>query len=260
MEWEKRVVRLLEDLRLDDVDGARGESFQLGDHQIDACGGFGNVLIVFECKLGQDLKKRNVRSTISELRGKRLQIQRGMKNNDTYKKYDILIQVLLGKKYQYTEADKDYAKNDRLKIILKEDDFYDYYRDLLKTIGKYAKFDLLSELGVRKQNISRIQTLALKTYYAGVELFQFMLNPKLLLEIATVARREKRGENYYQRKMKPKKISEIAEFITAKKILPNSIIIAFDKGVKEHIRYSPIAVPYNKKKGLVDDTPKLIKK
>ena len=69
LEWEKRVVRLLEDLRLDDVDGARGESFQLGDHQIDACGGFGNVLIVFECKLGQDLNKRNVRSTISELRG-----------------------------------------------------------------------------------------------------------------------------------------------------------------------------------------------
>ena len=46
--WERKIVSLLEDLGFEDVDGARGEKFQLGGHQIDACGGFGEFLLVIE--------------------------------------------------------------------------------------------------------------------------------------------------------------------------------------------------------------------
>ena len=92
---------------------------------------------------------------------------------------------------------------------MKSDDFYDYYRELHQKIGKYAIYDLLGELGIRRGWGENIQTVALKSTYGSVELFQFVLDPKYLLEIATVARREKRGENYYQRQMKPAKIKQL---------------------------------------------------
>tara|TARA_Y100000590_G_scaffold467910_1_gene648527 strand:+ start:100 stop:2214 length:2115 start_codon:yes stop_codon:yes gene_type:complete len=255
LRWEKQVVKLLDDLGLENVDGARGEEFQLGGHQIDAVAGFGDVLVVFECKLGQELKKRQVRRVISEMRGKLLQIKRGARNHPIYGKYEYVFSILLAKNYQFSEADKEYA-SEHPKISLKADEFFDYYNELYKKLGEFAKFDLLGELGVRRKKYDHLKTIALRSEYGKtLELYQFMLNPKYLLEIATVARREKRGENYYQRSMKDKKIKEIAEFVNKGKILPNSIIMAFDKDVKQYIRYRSIRLPAGMKQTLVNDIP-----
>ena len=252
--WEKKMVSLLEDLGLQDVDGARGEKFQLGGHQIDACGGFSDTLLVIECKTHQELKKTTVRAVINEMRGKRAAINSGASKDPIYKKYNRFFHMLIGQNYQFPLSDKAHALTGS-KIILKDDSFHDYYRELYKKIGRYAKFDLLGELGIRRGWRENIQTIALKSTFGTIELFQFMLNPKDLLEIATVARREKRGENYYQRQMKDSKIKQIAEFINKGKILPNSIILSFDKAVKDYVNFSPIRIPMNKRTGLIGSLP-----
>ena len=87
MLWEKKIVSLLDDLGFQDVDGARGEKFQLGGHQIDACGGFSDTLLVIECKTHQELKKTTVRAVINEMRGKRYAIKSGVMKDPVYKKY-----------------------------------------------------------------------------------------------------------------------------------------------------------------------------
>ena len=56
------MVSLLNNLGFQDVDGARGEKFQLGGHQIDACEGFSDTLLVIECKTHQELKKKTVQA------------------------------------------------------------------------------------------------------------------------------------------------------------------------------------------------------
>ena len=192
MLWEKKIVSLLDDLGFQDVDGARGEKFQLGGHQIDACGGFSDTLLVVECKTTQELKRTTVRKVINEIRGKRFAINSGAGRDSIYQKYNRFFYMLIGQNYQFTLADKGHAITGS-KIILHDDSFYDYYRELYKKIGHYAKFDLLGELGIRRGWDEKIQTIALKSAYGSLELFQFMLNPKELLEIATVARREKIG-------------------------------------------------------------------
>jgi DGQHR domain-containing protein len=163
--------------------------------------------------------------------------------------------MLIGQNYQFTIADKAHALAGGSKIILHDDSFHDYYRELYKKIGDYAKFDLLGELGIKRGWNENIQTIALQSTYGNLELFQFMLNPKELLEIATVARREKRGENYYQRQMKDAKIKQIAEFVNKGKILPNSIILSFDKHVKDYVKFSPISIPPVKRRGLIQKIP-----
>ena len=126
-QWERRVVSLLEDMGLENPDGARGQAFALGGHQIDAIACFANVMMVFECKLGQELKTRSVRKQIQEMRGIRAQIKKGAKEDPIYGKYEHMFHILLAKNYQFTEADKDYAKNGGTPVLLKADEFFDYY-------------------------------------------------------------------------------------------------------------------------------------
>ena len=104
------MVSLLEDLGLQDVDGARGEKFQLGGHQIDACGGFSDTLLVIECKTHQELKKTTVRAVINEMRGKRTAINSGASKDPIYKKYNRFFHMLIGQNYQFPLSDKALPK------------------------------------------------------------------------------------------------------------------------------------------------------
>lgn len=252
--WEKKVVKLLSDLGFEDVDGDRNNGFKLGGQQIDACGGVpaAGTLLVIECKTKDALAKKTVRGAIKDCRAMWTPIQKAAKKHKDYQKYTRMDMMILAENYQFTDADKEFAeKSDNQgnyqgkKIILKSDDFYDYYRELYRKIDKFAIFDMLGELEIRRQWGESISTIALKTSFntkeGKSELFQFMLDPKKLLEIATVARREKRGDEYYQREVKLWKINQIKDFLNKGKILPNSIILAFDQAVMKYVNFSPIA-------------------
>ena len=81
-----------------------------------------------------------------------------------YKKYTRCFHMLIGQNYQFTPADMYHAKKGS-KIILKDDSFHDYYHELYKKFGTYAKFDLLGELEIRRGWGKNIQTIALKSTY-----------------------------------------------------------------------------------------------
>ena len=49
LEFEERFRRLLATMGLTDIDG--GPTFVLGGHQVDACGGIEDRLMVFDCTI-----------------------------------------------------------------------------------------------------------------------------------------------------------------------------------------------------------------
>ena len=81
-------------------------------------------------------------------------------------------------------------------------------------------------MGIKNKDRERIQTWSLKTYHEKYgKIYQFLLDPRDLLEISAVARRDRPGQAYYQRKLKGKKLKEIRIFYKKKNLPPNNIII-----------------------------------
>lgn len=235
-EFETRVVNLLKKMQFDDVDGAR-DDFMIGGIQVDACGGKDDNLLVIECTRREDLMRTNLRSKIAVLKGFIPGLRSGFKRHLLYKKYRRLIFLLITENIQMPEENLEFAQH-APKVILWDNNVLDYYDELFSKIGKYALYDMLGELEVRKSNFSeRLAVHAFKTSFGSVDMYQFMLNPKELLEFATVARREMKGERNYQREVKENKIGQIAEYIDEGNFLPNNIIMAFDEKVGNYVRF-----------------------
>ena len=72
------------------------------------------------------------------------------------------------------------------------------------------------------------------------KIYQFLLDPRELLKISTVARRDRPGQEYYQRKLKGKKLKQIKKFYKQKNLPPNNIIIGCDEENWTGKEFSPV--------------------
>lgn len=82
---------------------------------------------------------------------------------------------------------------------------------------------------------------AFQIKFGNVNVYNFVMNPKDLLEVAFVARREVGEERYYQRIIDKKRLLNIAAYVEDGGKFPNNIIISFKKGlkVKFHTKSGP---------------------
>ncbi len=246
--FEEKIKQFLQNLEFNDVDGAR-DNFLINGIQVDVCGGWGNALLVIECKTKQKLGKKNLRSAINELRGKIPLLERGFKEHPKYNKYTFFKYIIVTKNIKVRKSDYEFA-NQSPSIYIWNDDFLEYYSELYNYIRPYAKYDLLGEMRIRPVQQQPITVPAFQIKFGDVNVYNFVMNPKDLLEVAFVARREVGRERYYQRIIDKNRLNKIADYIENGGKFPNNIIISFKKGlnVKFHTikgpNYSATSWPY----------------
>lgn len=238
IKFEDKIKQFLQNLEFNDVDGAK-DSFRIGfpkEHQIDVIAGWENTVFVFECKSAREFNTtKNLKKDLYEFKGKIPDIKEGLKKHPTYKKYNNYRYILVvNEKVVLRPEDKKIA-NTQPSIYLWNEDFLEYYNNLYSYLKPYAKYDLLGEMGIRPLDQEPIRIPAFKVNFGDVIMYNFVVNPKDLLEVAYVARREKGEERYYQRIIDKKRLNKIAGYIEADGKFPNNIIIAFKEG--SHVKF-----------------------
>jgi len=246
-QFEEKIKIFLENLEFKDVDGAR-DTFMINDVQVDVCGGWENSLLVVECKSAMDFKKKNLREHINSYRGKIPLLENGFKTHEIYKDYSNFRYIMATRNIKIRSEDYKLA-NKYPRIYLWNEDLFDYYQDLYTYLKPFAKFDLLGEMGIKPLTQTPITVPAFRIKYGDAYCYNFVMNPKDLLTVAFVARREKKNERYYQRIIDKNRLKKIAEYIEEDGFFPNNIILSFraESGVKfhsKHEKFSQTEWPY----------------
>ena len=236
--YELSIKTFLEDLQFKDVDGAR-DSFLIGENQVDVCGGHEDTLLIIECTMKQALGKKSLIAKIAELRGKRDVFQKGFRKSEKYGHYKNFKYILSVRNISVRREDIDYANKDECRIYIWDDNCIDYYKDLYSKIGEYAKYELLGEIGIRPASGNTVSIPAACTNIAGSDVYLFFADPRTLLEVSCVARREKGQERYYQRIINKKKLKQIASYVETGNILPNNIIIGISEQSRKYLKFTP---------------------
>jgi len=220
VQFEKRIITFLNNLKFDDVAG--GTKFIINGKQVDAVAGHEDYLLVFECTL-----QKNVRSKIEQHRGNIKLLKEGFKTHPIYKKYKKFIFILSTYNNLLTQKDKELA-NKPTKMILWDKKFLEYYEELFGSLGKYAKYNLLGDLQVKPRVDGDISFPAFSTKLGDFEVYNFFIDPRKLLKVSYVARREVGKESYYQRLVKNNRLKQIGKYISEGGFFPNNIIISFE--------------------------------
>lgn len=226
-QFEEEVRYYLKKIGLRDVNG--GANFRVGGHQIDACGGWDDFLLVCECTQSQS-PRSSIRNLILELRGKAAEVRRGFRGVPGYESYRRFEFAIVTRGIEYTQNDCELARQ-RPAVRLIPFQVLSYYRRLADILGHpVAIFNFLGELGVapRDLDVPRVPAfrVQLSRRYSG---YLFWCIPQELLKVAYVARRESGREKYYQRMLSAPRLKKIAEFVNKGGVFPNNIIIAFDR-------------------------------
>ena len=151
-------------------------------------------------------------------------------------KANKLLFVVTGK--DLTPEDLAFAKARNASVWTAQD--LKYYEALVATIGRYAKFEILHNLGVRTKEEDNVVTLiALRTKQpfsdGPCELYTFTMSPENLLKTCVVYRKalDVSGDNAkaYQRMINKQRLPKIAEYVSKRdSILPVNIIVDLKAG------------------------------
>ena len=240
--FEEDIKKFLIQLGFKDVDGA-SDAFKIGGEQVDACGGFEDndgskdTLLVIECTMTSELRGKSLRGKLKAFRGAIINIGEGLREHPIYGKYRNVRYILATKGIDVRPEDYAYANNGESRIYIWDENFRKYYDDLHQKIGKYAKFSMMGEMGIRPAAGTMIQVPAFMTEVKGSRMFAFVMSPKDLLPISYVARREVRNERFYQRIIDKGRLTEISQYVDTGNILPNNIIVAFNEDLKGQVKY-----------------------
>lgn len=226
LQFENEVRQNLRRIGLKDVAG--GPDFRIGEYQIDACGGWDDVLLVLECKQsGSDTA--SIHSDINTLRGKQPGIRRAFRAIAKYETYRRIEFAIVTRNIRFTEGDHRIAK-EKPPVHLIDIQTLTYYQKLQSLIGRGALFNFLGELGISPRDITMPRLPAFKVRLTkNLPGYLFWCEPHKLIEIAYVARRESGRAEFYQRMLTAPRLKNIRDFIQKGNIFPNNIIVAFDK-------------------------------
>ena len=217
-------------------------TFKIGGKQVDAAGGFGNVYIIIDCVLSQEIGGRgSIRSKIEGWRGNYEIFKGGLENDDVLKKYNDVRLVIATKKINVNDSDKTLAAENNPKVYIWNEQFFEYYKDLKKKIGKYAKYELLREIDLPEELELRNIPAIKPNPSTGSGYFLASVNPLDLLKISYVARRERGDQAFYQRMISEEKINKIEYYINhEKKQFFNDVIVAVND--KDRIKFTPLKI------------------
>lgn len=237
IQFEEEIVEFLKKLEFEYPEGAK-DNFVINGIQVDACAGHEDTLLIIECTRTEELKGKSLRDKIKEMRGSANTWEKGFKSHPTYSRYKYYKYILAINNIEKRDVDIDFANSEKPQIYIWDDNFLAYYNDLHSKIKQYAKFNLLGEMHVRPVAQNTISVPAFLTTTGKIKMYSFMIDPKELLSVSYVARREVRGERYYQRLVKKERLNQIAAYINKPgNLLPNNLIIAFGEYLRRYIKF-----------------------
>ena len=219
------VLKFLKKMGFKHVKG--GDDFIIGGKQVDACAAHEKTLFIFECT-----RQLDINAKITSFRGKLPNMIRGFKCHPTYKDYTRHVAVMPVKFQRVTQTHLNFGMSTGARTVRIWDHcFISYYSTLHTTIGQYAKFSLLAEMGIKPEKTEAIAVPAFSTRVGRKGkylLYLFFIEAKHLLKIAYVARRQTGHEAYYQRMVRNNRLRDIAKYVEKGRVFPNSIVVALD--------------------------------
>ena len=123
-DFESYVIGFLKRMGFADIKG--GSDFQIGNIQLDACGGHEDTLIVIECRSAGKKTIRPIRKDILEIRGRMSTIVKGKKQIPVYSRYRNCKLVLATKNIEFGEADRKFASEETPKVYIWDESFLEY--------------------------------------------------------------------------------------------------------------------------------------
>lgn len=136
----------------------------------------------------------------------------------------------------FMEKDKMDKIKQKDKIIYWNDNIIAYYRKTVNTIGKpYTRYIILKDFGFKipiRKKPYKVKAVKIKQHSRN--LYLFSIEPEKLLKLAYVSRRDMRDPWAYQRLLRPKKLKDLAKFVSKTStgesgLLANNIVLAFEE-------------------------------
>lgn len=236
-DFEDEVKFFLEDkLNFSDVMG--GQGFHIAPfgkkNQIDACGRYGDILFVFECKASGRRTKKNLRQDILATKERARMVLKSYREIPEYANCNYVKFIFITKKIEIPETEKDLLNKDtEPHFWYADENMLEYYSDLHEKVGEYATYNFLADFGIRPPENDVLKVAAVKTKIGDYHTYSFYAPPKQLLKFSYVARRRSLNENFYQRMLDKNRIKKIQNFIDNGGIFPTNVIISLKHGDKE---------------------------
>jgi len=228
LEFENRFRHLLATMTLGDING--GPTFSIGGHQVDACGGIEDHLVIFDCTIrkGTRATTKRLRDKIDQWRGKYSSLLEGVKKHPLYSKYrHVTIAIVANALVANVDIQYGEGGSPRIPILSRQN--LEYLTEIADDIGPYAKFRLASLLGERIPRKAQ-SVAAIEVRDRDKTAFIFALDARSVAELAFVPQAEAGFKLFYQRLVKKSKITAISEYVQKRsRPFPNSIILAVNE-------------------------------
>ncbi len=198
-----------------------------------------NIAILIECKAITTPKKVSIRDYLIEINGYREGAVRSIRQH--YNEKTEVRWCLSTKNILIDDKDRELAKT--YNIYLLEDEEVGYFGQLVKQIGKIAKYQFLAEVFEGK-NIREMEVKvpAIKGTMGKHKFYSFLIQPEKILPLAFVSHRMRTNEKtveMYQRMLEKKRLNAIREYLIKDHgMFPNSIIINFK--IEKNLLFEPI--------------------
>ena len=232
---DDRIFNFFESLfGIKNVNG--GADFHLApnneNNPIDIAVRFDNFLFIIEYKGAKEPIYVNIKSWVQSLKLKIKKAYEGLNENSLSKGCNHIITILITENILLSEQDKIVLKNEK-EFYHFEYKSLNYFYDLYKKIGHYAKYHFLADLKLyadkdRKQE-KGIRVTAIKQKLNKYVTYLFLAKPKDLLMYSYVARRRSSKKNYYQRNLDENRIKKMKNFILNKGVFPGNLVLSVNR-------------------------------
>lgn len=142
-----------------------------------------------------------------------------------------------------SDRNRSYASNRGIKVWTEKE--LRYYESVVKTIGRYAKYEIIHSFGLTtNEEALTCNVLALKfnqpNSQSDAELFLFTITPENLLKTCVIYRKAQGDADTYQRMLKKKRLGSVGRFVNKDNaLLPPNIIVHLSDTVNWHSIVTP---------------------
>ncbi len=202
--------------------------------QIDVFAADDETAIVVECKASEVLRSRSLQKDLNETRGLQDAIRKSVHAGLAGARRTVVF-LYATRNIDWSEPDRARAIENQIAIL--RDQQLEYYRGLVKSVGRAAKYQLLADLleGRRIPGLNQ-KVSAARGRFGQNRFYQFTIEPERLLKIAYISHRRtgvEESASSYQRRFNPGQLKEIADHIRKQNggIFPTNVVVNFRKDV-----------------------------
>ncbi len=199
--------------------------------QIDVFAYDGKIALVIECKSAEcdddePSKSADFKKDIIEIKSNMEYQTKAIR--EKFDNPDLTVGfVLFTRKYNVSDANKTTARLDGISVLNEYD--LQYYNQLYKTLGPFAKNQILCDI-FREKEIKSIsyEVPAVRGEVSGHVAYSFLIEPSKILPLSYVAHRKVNDEEMdqtYQRMINKSKLKEIKTFIKNEGFFANNVIV-----------------------------------